>query len=455
MRVAMVSEHASPLAVLGGADAGGQNVHVAALSTALADRGHQVSVATRRDAPGQPDQQPLTPGVQVVHLAAGPARSIPKDQLLPYVPAMADQLAAYWRRERPDVVHAHFWMSALAARSALATLDDPPPLVVTFHALGVVKRRHQGHQDTSPSSRRRLEAGLLRAGRGQVGAVVATCRDEVRELLRLGADPRRLHVVPCGVDVDRFAPVGPRRDAWTSGRLRLLSLGRLVERKGVATVVESLALLPDAELLVAGGPDPQDLTADPGTDPSSVPAPVPVPVPHPTLETDPDVRRLRAVARRAGVADQVRFVGRVTPNGAAALLRSADLVVSVPWYEPFGIVPLEAMACGTPVVASAVGGMLDTVQPGTGAHVPPRDPAAIATAVRRLTADPQALHRKGIAAADAVRCRYTWPIVAAETEHVYRGIVRPEVVASAYSALTVRREEEWCGEDSGEHRRAV
>jgi D-inositol-3-phosphate glycosyltransferase len=391
MRIAMVSEHASPLAVLGGEDAGGQNVHVAALSSALGRRGHEVTVYTRRDDPDLPERQGFAPGVEVVHVPAGPARAVPKDDLLPYMPDMALWLRREWRRDRrPDLVHAHFWMSALATRDALLTEDDAPPTAVTFHALGVVKRRHQGASDTSPPQRLTIERRLVR----DLDAVLATCRDEVAELLDMGADPCRLHVVPCGVDLDRFTPTGRHRTPWTPGSIRLLCIGRLVERKGVQTAIESLRLLPDAELVVAGGP--------------------------PAGQDDPDVRRLRDHARRLGVADRVHLVGGVSQDDAAALMRAADVVVSVPWYEPFGIVPLEAMACGTPVVASAVGGMLDTVEPGvTGEHVPARDAVAVAEAVRRTVARPDRLRELARAGVERVRRRFTWERVAAETEAVY------------------------------------
>jgi type III pantothenate kinase len=397
MRIAMVSEHASPLAVLGGEDAGGQNVHVAALSSALAERGHDVVVYTRRDDPGLPERTTLGPGVQVVHVPAGPASVIGKDAMAPFMPQLGHWLAGDWRRHGvPDVVHAHFWMSGLATTIGvddLAARGEPLPCIaITFHALGIVKRRHMGSADPSPAERPDVERSLLTRADG----VVATCRDEIRELLDLGADPRRLHIVPCGVDLQRFAPRGPHRVPWTEGRDRLLCLGRLVERKGIDDAVQALADLPSAELVIAGGPDASGLDAD------------------------PDVARLRATARRAGVASRVRFVGRVQQDDAAALMRAADLVLAVPWYEPFGIVPLEAQACGTPVVATAVGGMLDTVADGeTGAHVPARDPHALATCVRSLLLRPEVRRRMGVAGAQRVGRRYTWQQVAAETETVY------------------------------------
>ncbi len=176
MRIAMISEHASPLATLGGVDAGGQNVHVAALSAALAEEGHTVTVYTRRDDAALPARVAFAPGVEVVHLDAGPARAVPKDELLPHMGELADGLLADWRTARPDVVHSHFWMSGVAALDAAARLASSPvgaaaapPVLHTFHALGSVKRRHLGAEDTSPprapSSSRASAAARMRSSR--------------------------------------------------------------------------------------------------------------------------------------------------------------------------------------------------------------------------------------------------------------------------------------------------
>ena len=163
MRIAMVSEHASPLAVLGGVDAGGQNVHVAALASALARRGDTVVVHTRRDDPRPARSVALTRGVEVDHVDAGPPAQIPKDELLRHMPAFADDLREQWLDERPDVVHTHFWMSALAALEAADGLGIP--IVHTFHALGTVKRRHQGDARHQPAGADRARARDRALGR--------------------------------------------------------------------------------------------------------------------------------------------------------------------------------------------------------------------------------------------------------------------------------------------------
>jgi len=399
MKIAMVSEHASPLAVLGGVDAGGQNVHVAELAKALARRGHEVVVHTRRDDPHLPDQMPLAPGVVVDHVPAGPPRAIAKDELLPYVPDLGRHLARRWALNPPDVVHAHFWMSGLAAM--VGVRDLAIPVVQTFHALGSVKRRYQGQRDTSPAQRYRMEQAI---GRG-VNHVVATCSDEVVELLRMGVRRSAMSIISCGVDTANFSLDGPVAPRGTAPRL--LCVGRLVERKGIDTAIRALRRIPRAELLVAGGPDKAQ------------------------LGQDREAQRLLALAAEEGVADRVRLLGRVDRDALPALLRSADVLVTVPTYEPFGIVPLEAMACGVAVVASSVGGLLDTVVDGTtGALVPPGRPDVLADVLRRLLADPVRLQGFGLAGSDRVHARYTWERVAFDTESVYgavRGIRVPGV----------------------------
>ena len=400
VRVAMVSEHASPLAALGGVDAGGQNVHVAALASELGRRGVEVVVHTRRDDPTLPQRVPLGPNVVVEHASAGPARPVPKDELLPHMDAFADELARSWADERPDVVHAHFWMSGLAALHAARPLGIP--VLQTFHALGVVKRRHQGAKDTSPPDRLGVERMLAR----ETDGVVATCTDEVFELRRLGARLDRVAVLPCGVDHDHFRPDGPA-DPRSPGLHRLVVVSRLVERKGIGNAITALADLPGTELVIAGGGEAADVMSD------------------------PEARRLLALADDLGVDGRVRLAGRLDRADVPPLLRSADAVLCVPWYEPFGIVPLEAMACGIPVVASSVGGLVDTVLDGvTGFHVPPRRPASVAQAVRALLADRDLRARMGEAGVERARSRYSWQRVADATLAAYAPLVsRPAVAA--------------------------
>jgi glycosyltransferase involved in cell wall biosynthesis len=291
MKVALVSEHASPLAVLGGTDAGGQNAHVAALAAGLAKRGAQVVVHTRRDDPDLPRRVRMTRGVVVDHVPAGPAEPVPKDELLPYMDEFAANLRRQWAAQRPDVAHSHFWMSGYATVQAARPLGIP--VLHTFHALGVVKKREQGVQDTSPPERTGIEARLLH----EADRILATCPDEVFELLRLGADTGRVTVVPCGVDVGLFTPEGPVAPR-TAGMTRILYVGRLVQRKGIGNLIAALSAVPGAELVIAGGPAPSG------------------------LDGDAETGRLRALADKYRVRDRVRFLGRVDHAELPALYLS-------------------------------------------------------------------------------------------------------------------------------------
>jgi glycosyltransferase involved in cell wall biosynthesis len=284
-------------------------------------------------------------------------------------------------------------MSGKAAVDAAHGLSVP--VVQTFHALGSVKRRWQGSADTSPAPRIRVETAVAQAA----DAVIATCADEVAELQALGVDPARVTVVPSGVDTESFTPEGPA--AARTDAPRLLVVGRLVARKGLGDVLAALSQLPEAELVVVGGPAAGDLSTDTGA------------------------ADVLARADELGVADRVRLVGRADRGEVSGWIRSSDVVVCAPWYEPFGIVPLEAMACGVPVVGTAVGGLTDTVVHGrTGLLVPPRCPDQLAAAVAELLADPARRCRMGAAGRERVVAAYDWREVARKTEISYQRVVR-------------------------------
>jgi glycosyltransferase involved in cell wall biosynthesis len=380
-----------------GVDTGGQNVYIASLAAALAGRGHEVTVHTRRTALTQPDRVFLGLGLTLEHVLAGPPVALPKDELLPYMPMFAAHLARRWAHRPPDVAHAHFWMSGLA--TLMAARDLGIPVVQTFHALGTVKRRWQGVSDTSPAGRIAIEADIGR----RAHAVVATCHDEANELLRMGVPRNRIVVIPCGVDLELFCPAGPV--APRESRQRVLSIDRIVPRKGLDTVLQAMREVPEAELLIVGG-----------------------------APEDDEVVRLERMAHFYGLSDRVRLIGSVGRAEVPALMRSADVLVSVPWYEPFGMVPLEAMACGVPVVVSAVGGHLDTVA-GCGMLVPPRRPRALTQALRDVLGHPQL--RTSLATAGERRARflYGWQQVVGRTESVYLDVLtgRPTRLAATGS----------------------
>lgn len=407
LRIVLISEHASPLARAGGIDAGGQNVYVAHVAAALARRGHEVEVLTRRDDASLPAVIGMTDGVRVHHLDAGPVGAVPKEALLPHVRDFELQARALLRRLPPcDVVHANFFMSGMVGQQLQRRLGLP--LVITFHALGAVRRLHQAGADAFPVERVTLERQVAHAA----DRVIAECPQDRQDLMRHYQVPaRQITEVPCGVDLHEFRP-GDLQVARASlglppGDFIVLQLGRMVPRKGIDNVIRALALLPQpaqggcVRLVVVGG--------DHET---------------PDERRTPEIGRLRCLARALGVDDRVHFVGRRDRPLLSRYYQAADVFVSTPWYEPFGITPLEAMACARPVIGSAVGGIQHTVVDGvTGYLVPPMDAPTLAVHLDWLRAHPQQAAAMGRAGLARVRRMFTWGQVAARLELVYRRVM--------------------------------
>jgi len=420
-RIALVSDHASPLAAPGSVDCGGQNVYVAHLARELALSGCQVDVFTRRDAPGQEAVVSWRENLRVIHVPAGPARHVPKEQLLPHMQDFSRHVLRFCaraaRRRAPyNIVHANFFMSGMVARQLQQSLRIP--FVITFHALGRVRRLAQGAADAFPPARVRIETLLMR----QAERIIAECAQDRQDMERLyGADPARIAVAPCGFDPDELWPVEQQAARVRLGlerqRFTVLQLGRMVPRKGVDTAIEAIALLRrrhgiDAQLLVVGT-DGQN-----GRD-------------------GPEMQRLRALAAALGIAEHVRFTGQC----ARALLRwyygAADVFVTTPWYEPFGITPVEAMACARPVIGAEVGGIKSTVIDGaTGFLVPSRDPDATAERLAVLQRQPQLARSMGEAGLRRAWQHYTWNRVVRQIATVY-----DTVLAEARPADSVQAQE--------------
>jgi D-inositol-3-phosphate glycosyltransferase len=403
LRIALISVHASPLATLGGVDVSGQSLYTAHVADCLARAGHHVDVLTRRDDPDLPAAVDLRPGVRVLHIDAGPAAAIPKEELLPHMTTFAGASERLLRHSEPyDVVHANFFMSGLVARHLKHALGVP--YVMTFHTLGLVRREHQSGADTFPSERVGIEHALV----ADADAVIAECPQDSADLVRLyEADAERLSLVPCGFDALEFKPTNMAVARAALGlhpdEFIVLQLGRLLPRKGIDNVIRSLAHLPGrvpARVLVVGGDSSE-----------------------PDEQLTPEIARLRAIARECDVAERVTFVGHRRRDELRLYYAAADVFVATPWYEPFGITPLEAMACGTPVVGSDVGGISYSVSHGeTGFVVPPRNPAALAAKLTELYDNPALARAMGRAGILRARSMFTWEQVTQQLIDVYQGV---------------------------------
>jgi glycosyltransferase involved in cell wall biosynthesis len=394
VKIAMISLQLNPLTARRDPDAIGQRLHVAKLSEALHRAGHQLTIYTRQVDRRLPDQVRIDHGLDVVHVPAGPARSLGRDEVIPHIGEFARFLNARWATEAPDVIHAHHWTSGLAA--VLSARRTAIPIVQSCHGL-------EGGDSTDIE---RL------VGRG-AAAVLATSGYEADELARLGVRRSRISTVPWGVDTRMFSVNGPV--AERNGILRVLTAGGLAPHTGVDDLIIALAVVSCTELVVVGGPRRSELAGD------------------------VKFHRLCELAAQQGVADRVSFLGRVPHSDMPALLRSADVVACPQRSASFGVVPLEAMACGVPVVASAVGGLAESVvHEMTGLHVPPGRPALLARALRVLLADGVRRQELGAAGQDRTHVRYAWDRVARDVVRAYQRAAGPEMIAVQRGSAQVR-----------------
>jgi D-inositol-3-phosphate glycosyltransferase len=409
-RVAMISEHASPLSAVGGIDSGGQNVYVAQLSRKLAAAGYAVDVFTRRDSASAPEIVKWLDGVRVVHVPAGPPEYIPKEKLLPFMEEFTRYVENFLQRvQRCSLIHANFWMSGLVAAGLKQRLGIP--FVITFHALGRIRRQYQGSGDGFPDERFSIEDRIV----AEADQIIAECPQDEEDLIRLyNADPARITIIPCGFDPAELWPVAKSAARAHVGiapdERVILQLGRMVPRKGIDNAVRGVARLVkdhriDARLLVVGGE----------TD-------------DPDFDRTPEIARVKKIAADEGVAGKVLFTGRCGRDKLKDYYSAADIFVTTPWYEPFGITPVEAMACGTPVIGSNVGGIKFTVRDAeTGYLIPPNDPDALADRIADLFKHPKLMSVLSRQAIRRVNDLFTWSKVAAAVATLYDDILASRV----------------------------
>lgn len=413
-RVAVLSVHTSPLELPGAGDAGGMNVYIREVAAEMARRKVLSDIFTRRVSPDEPNVMVVAPGVRVFSVPAGPPRPVHKDRLPRLMRRFADVVDERAALDGPyDVLHAHYWLSGVAGADLKARWGVP--LVVSFHTLGRVKDVANTGESPEPLFRKRGEDRVIAAA----DRIVAPTAIERMQLVELyGADASRINVVPPGVNLDRFRPgdrAGARRRFGFGGEPTIVFVGRLQPFKGTDVAVHALArlrrMVPDARLVIVGGDSPRGNRGE--------------------------RIRLRLTARRLGVSDRLRFVEPVTHDELADLYRAADVVVVPSASESFGLVALEAAACGTPVVATAVGGLRLIVRDGeTGYLVARRDPGAFAGALSRVLADASVRERLGGGAVRLAQ-RYPWVRTADGILEAYASVmVCPNVQRALAGAKT-------------------
>lgn len=389
----MVSMHTSPVDQPGSGDAGGMNVYVLHLARSLTRRGWLVDLATlERD----PDSEgvavtPLEPGLRLLSVAVPGAALAPKEQLPDFTSGFGAALQAFYDDAAPDLVHAHYWLSGVAARELCSATDIP--LVLTLHTTAAVKNLRAGEgENPEPRHREDAERELIR----DACVTVVNTPAEAEQMAELyGADPNRLRVIPPGVDPAVFHPLPDETSARPDGPFTVLCAGRLQPLKGPQILVEALGLLRDhrsgteIRLILAGTGAPEFLDSL-----------------HHRVET-------------LGIEDAVEFHGSMPSPELADLMRRADAVAMPSSSETFGLVALEAQACGTAVLATDVDGLRLAVTDGeTGRLVPGRTPELWARALERAASNPQQWRAMGATAAERTR-NVTWDAVAHRHATIY------------------------------------
>ncbi|HQY30230.1 MAG TPA: glycosyltransferase [Thermomicrobiales bacterium] len=398
LRIAMISMHTSPLATLGGKDAGGMNVYIRDLAIQIARLGSPVDVYTRRSDPDRPRVQHLAPGVRVINLDVGPVADLAKTALYDLCEPFAREIvaAALLDGVRYDVIHAHYWLSGVTAELLRAYWEIPYSLM--FHTTADMKNRVLGAADLESTLRSEVEARLVHSA----DSLIAANPDERSDLImRHGAEEEKVCTIPPGVDLNLFHPMDYHESrsalGWDIHERVVLFVGRIDPIKGIDTLVDAMPLIsePFVKFVLIGG----DL--DPDGDPIG-----------PLAEVQ---NRVLAM----GMGQRVRYLGSQPQSMLPKYYSASDLVAVPSRYESFGLVAVEAMATGTPVVASSVGGLTFTITDyHNGFLVPLGDPKALAKAIDKLLEDDDLREKLGFNAAEDAQ-RFSWSSVATQVMHVY------------------------------------
>lgn len=409
LRIAMLSVHTCPLATLGGKETGGMNVYVRDLSRELGRRGHHVDVYTRSQNPDIPRvSKELGGGGRVIHLPAGPEQPYDKHEVYDHLGQFVDGALEQAARDgiSYDVLHSHYWLSGAAAQRLQRDWDAP--VVHMAHTLGKMKNLIADRRPQERETQRRVTVETDIASIAD--ALIASTPAEENQLAELyGADRDKIHVIPPGVDIERFHPIPPAHAKEHIGicpeRPIILFVGRIEPLKGIDTLLEAIALVTRRR------PEMRDGLCVPiiggQTD---------------AICQDDEMARLADLRQSLGIEDVVTFLGSKNQDTLQYYYSAAEMVVMPSDYESFGMVALEAMACGTPVIASDVGGLAFLVKDErTGYRVPAGDPEALADRIAHLLTDELSRRRIGQRATCWAES-YAWSTIADRIENVYRHV---------------------------------
>jgi len=410
-RIAMLSVHTCPLAALGGKETGGMNVYVRDLSRELGRRGIYVDVFTRLQKPALPKvSEALGQRCRMIHLPAGPEAPYDKNLVFDHLPEFVEGVTGFTQEEgiAYDLIHSHYWLSGWVARELRESWDSP--VIQMFHTLGRLKNTvAQSEEEMEMARRIEVETEIM----AFVDRIVAATAVEKAQMTQLyGANPAKITVIPCGVDLSLFRPI-PMDEARErldicERKHMVLFVGRIERLKGIDTLLEAMAIVvrdfPNWQeeicVCIVGGDASED-----------------------SAIVDKEMQRLQDLRAELGIADLVTFLGAQAQDALLDHYSAADVVVMPSYYESFGMVALEAMACGTPVIASQVGGLSFTVQNGvTGFLVPDRDPPALAEKITLLLKDQALRNKLGTQGIEWAQ-QHSWAKIADQVISLYSDLV--------------------------------
>ena len=400
-RILFISEHGDPLETLGGKQAGGQNNYVKELALALGRRGIAVDVITHWSNPSAPQVEKLGNMSRVIRFAAGHKGYIAKDKIYDLLPQFYDEIKNNLSIPKYDVVHSHYWMSGLLGLSLKEEFGIP--LVHTSHSLGIAKKQATG---TADPIRLAAEKKILTSA----NKVIATTEVEKQIIQDFAGPLTNIEVISIGVAKEFQSQV--KKKSVT--KKLLVYVGSLEKTKGIGTLLDAFKKLKkenpelDAKLVLAGG-DKEEIDINSG------------------LPINPGLRE-----QVKGIEEYIEFIGPQSQQGLSNLFSKATSVIVPSYYESFGMVAAEAQACGTPVIASGVGGLKDVVSHGkTGLQVKPKDPSQLATAMKTILKDNLLAKRLGREAGERAKRIFNWSSIAKEIDHTYEELLYANDYANA------------------------
>ncbi len=403
--IALISDHGDPAADIGKEAAGGQNVYVRQVGEALAKLGWQVDMFTRKTGADDATIVQHSPHCRTIRLTAGPTEFIPRDRLFEFMPAFVNAFQKYQAKHHYPLIHTNYWMSAWVGLEVQKTHNVQ--LVNTYHSLGAIKYQAVPNRPAIANTRLDVEQQILE----QANCIVATSPQEQEALRSLVSSQGHIEVIPCGTDIENFH-VMPKSEARSQLGFQpdekiVLYVGRFDPRKGIETLVRACTQLKenpaDVRLVIVGGSDPTQADGD-------------------------ERNRIEGIVQELGLSKRTTFVGRVGHDRLPLYYTAADVCVIPSHYEPFGLVAIESMACGTPVVASAVGGLKFSIVPEeTGLLVPPQDTDAFAEAIDRILGDDLWATKLRLRASERVQQNFSWSGVAAQLSDLYRRLLAQSI----------------------------